>query len=126
MATATEPRRPRGRPRDPSADARILTATRELVSELGVRAVSMSAIAERAGVGKPTIYLRWPNFAALVLAAVHDVPTTARTLDRFSAAVAALAALGREPEGQFLIETLVLPSAAAFIDDAAEAERAAA
>lgn len=119
--TTTETHRPRGRPRDPSVDGRVLSAAREVVALVGVRAASMSAIADRAGVGKPTIYLRWPNLGALVLAAVHDVPTTEETRQRFSEAVAALGALGREPEGQFLIETLLLPSGAAVLDEAAAA-----
>lgn len=119
--TTTEIRRPRGRPRDPSIDARVLAATREVVADVGVRGASMSAIAERAGVGKPTIYLRWPNLGALVLAAVHDVPTTEDTLKHFSVAVAAIGALGREPEGQFLIETLLLPSGTVILDQASEA-----
>lgn len=35
----------------------------------------MSAIADRSGVGKPTIYLRWANRADLMVAAVVDLRT---------------------------------------------------
>lgn len=119
--TTTEDRRPRGRPRDPEADVKILVATRAVVAEVGVRAASMSAIAERAGVGKPTIYLRWPNLGALVLAAVHDTACSETTSKHFRIAGAALNALAREPEGQFLIETLLLPSGTAILDAADEA-----
>ncbi|MGE0027254.1 MAG: TetR/AcrR family transcriptional regulator [Thermoleophilia bacterium] len=47
---------------------------RELVGLYSVSGVSMSAIADRAGVGKPTIYLRWPNVKAVVLAALASLP----------------------------------------------------
>ena len=62
----------RVKPPDPSrrsqrAYAAILDATGELVSEQGLAATSIDQIAERAGVGKQTIYRWWPNKAALVL-----------------------------------------------------------
>lgn len=52
------PRR-RGRPRRADASVAILDATLELLAERGFHATSMDAIAERAGVGKNTIYRRW-------------------------------------------------------------------
>lgn len=67
------PKRKRGRPRDPGADRRILDAARAVAADVGVSGASMSAIAERSGVGKPTIYLRWPNRPALMVAAVADL-----------------------------------------------------
>ena len=39
----------------------------------------MSAIADRSGVGKPTIYLRWANRADLMVAAVADLRTPVET-----------------------------------------------
>lgn len=45
----------------------ILTAARELVSELGYAKLSVEAIAARAGVGKQTIYRWWPSKGAVVL-----------------------------------------------------------
>ncbi|MCC7484699.1 MAG: TetR/AcrR family transcriptional regulator [Burkholderiales bacterium] len=67
--TAPGGRQP-GRPRSRDADRRILRATYRLVIERGYPELTMEAIALRAGVGKPTVYLRWPNKARLVLAAV--------------------------------------------------------
>ncbi|MDG9710620.1 TetR/AcrR family transcriptional regulator [Streptomyces sp. DH10] len=61
---------PRGRPRDSRAHQAILTATAELVAELGYAATSIGAVAARAGVGKDTIYRRWPGKAELVYEAV--------------------------------------------------------
>lgn len=41
--------------------------------DVGIQGSSMSAIADRSGVGKPTIYLRWANRADLMVAAVADL-----------------------------------------------------
>jgi AcrR family transcriptional regulator len=51
----------RGRPRDAGAREAILDATLELLADRGFHATTMDAIAERAGVGKNTIYRRWPT-----------------------------------------------------------------
>ncbi|MET9711126.1 TetR/AcrR family transcriptional regulator [Nocardiopsis alba] len=48
----------------------ILEATRALVAEEGYDRVSIEAIASRAGVGKQTIYRRWPSKDAVVFAAI--------------------------------------------------------
>ncbi|MBN6052362.1 TetR/AcrR family transcriptional regulator [Nonomuraea sp. RK-328] len=45
----------------------ILTAARELVSEVGYAKLTIEAIATRAGVGKQTIYRWWPSKGAVVL-----------------------------------------------------------
>jgi AcrR family transcriptional regulator len=60
----------RGRPRDPQADEAIIDATIALLTEEGFDRVSMEAVATRAGVGKATIYRRWPSKEALVIDAV--------------------------------------------------------
>ena len=62
--------RPRGRPRDPAIDEAILTATRELLVDVGYAALSMEAVAARAGVSKPTLYRRYPTKVAVVFEAV--------------------------------------------------------
>lgn len=63
--------RPRaGRPRDPRVDRAILEVTEELLTSEGYDALTIEAVAERAGVSRPTVYRRWPDKAHLVLAAV--------------------------------------------------------
>lgn len=64
-AAATGPRR--GRSRSPESQKKILAATAELLSEGGFQAVTMEAVAARAGVAKTTLYRWWPNRAALAL-----------------------------------------------------------
>jgi AcrR family transcriptional regulator len=61
------PREPDPTRRSERAHAAILTATRELIVEVGYDGMSIEAIAGRAGVGKQTIYRWWPSKAALVL-----------------------------------------------------------
>ncbi|WP_395571906.1 TetR/AcrR family transcriptional regulator [Streptomyces sp. BK79] len=48
----------------------ILAATRALVTEEAYEKVTIEAIAARAGVGKQTIYRRWPSKSAVVFAAL--------------------------------------------------------
>ncbi|MEU6537682.1 TetR/AcrR family transcriptional regulator [Streptomyces sp. NPDC047000] len=54
-------RRRQGRPRSEGSRDAILRAATELVVELGYAAVSIEKIAQRAGVGKQTIYRWWPS-----------------------------------------------------------------
>jgi AcrR family transcriptional regulator len=63
----------RGRPRDTDADARILRACVELLTEVGAEATTMSAVIERSGVARATVYRRWPNREALLVAALREV-----------------------------------------------------
>jgi len=64
------PRRTRGRPRTPGAEARILEAALEEYGERGWAGFTMDAVARRAGVGKSTVYLRWRDKDSLLLDAV--------------------------------------------------------
>jgi AcrR family transcriptional regulator len=61
-------RRP-GRPRSEQAEQAIIEATLDLFAEQGFEGVCVEAVANRAGVGKATIYRRWPNKEELLLAA---------------------------------------------------------
>jgi len=56
-----------GRPRSQEADQAILTATVELLADRGLSAMSIEEVAARAGVGKTTIYRRWPSKGLLAL-----------------------------------------------------------
>jgi AcrR family transcriptional regulator len=57
----------RGRPRSQEADRAILTAAAELLADRGLSAMSIEEVAARAGVGKTTIYRRWPSKGLLAL-----------------------------------------------------------
>jgi AcrR family transcriptional regulator len=59
----------RGRPRDPRIRTTILAAARALLERGGLTAVTIEAIAGKAGVSRPTIYRYWPNAPAVAMAA---------------------------------------------------------
>ena len=65
MSEAAVP--PRGRPRSETARKAVLAAAADLLLERGLSAVSMDAVAERAGVSKATIYRWWPTKETLAL-----------------------------------------------------------
>lgn len=65
------PARARGRPRSEPARQAILAAAAELLLARGLAAVSMDAVAARAGVSKATIYRWWPTKETLALDALH-------------------------------------------------------
>lgn len=52
-------------------DAAILRAAVDLMSEHGVQATTLTAVADRAGVARATVYLRWPSRSALIGAAAR-------------------------------------------------------
>ncbi|PSL43518.1 TetR family transcriptional regulator [Saccharothrix carnea] len=63
MAASTTPDRSR---RSERSRVAILTATRDLIGEVGYAKLTIEAIAARAGVGKQTIYRWWPSKGAVV------------------------------------------------------------
>ena len=67
----------RGRPRSEAAHRSILRAAAELLLTHGLAAVSMDAVAERAGVSKATIYRWWPTKETLALDALYSEWATA-------------------------------------------------
>ncbi|TNH21426.1 TetR/AcrR family transcriptional regulator [Micromonospora orduensis] len=70
-STADAPRSP-GRPRSVRADEAIIEAALDLLAEGStIEALSIEAIAARAGVGKATIYRRWAGKEALLLDALR-------------------------------------------------------
>ncbi|MGW8815578.1 TetR/AcrR family transcriptional regulator [Gordonia terrae] len=60
-----------GRPRDPGVDRRVLDAAINVFGEHGWNGFSVAAVARDAGVGKASIYLRWPNRTDLLVDAVR-------------------------------------------------------
>lgn len=60
----------RGRPRSEATDRAILEAALALMARDGYARMSVDAVAAEAGVSKPTVYLRYPNKAALATAAL--------------------------------------------------------
>ena len=71
MQTRPKMRRRSGpRPRSEESRQRILSAARELLQERGLRVLTVSAIAERSGTSKVTLYRWWSHKAAIVLEAI--------------------------------------------------------
>jgi AcrR family transcriptional regulator len=66
-------KKPPGRPRSIQSHQAILQATLELLAEVGFEAMSIDAIANRAGVGKTTIYRRYSSKEELVTDAIESV-----------------------------------------------------
>jgi AcrR family transcriptional regulator len=60
-------------------DAALLDAADALLAAQGYAAVTIEAVAARAGVSRPTVYRRWPSRVAVVMAAVarHEDPAPA-------------------------------------------------
>src|SRR5450755_60663 len=67
-------RRP-GRPRSERADRAIIAATLSLLAESGAAGLCIEKVAARAGVGKATIYRRWPGKEDLLLDAIACLKT---------------------------------------------------
>ncbi|MEE6176195.1 TetR/AcrR family transcriptional regulator [Mycobacterium sp. 050134] len=76
-----------GRPRDPRIDSAILSATAELLVEIGYSNLSLAAVAERAGTTKSALYRRWSSKAELVHEAAF--PATPSALEAPAGDIAA-------------------------------------
>lgn len=84
-----------GRPVDPEKDSAILAAARELLFEKGPLAVTMEAVAKKAGVSKVTVYARHKNRDELLLAVIHsqlegftqNIPETQSSLEELREAL---------------------------------------
>jgi AcrR family transcriptional regulator len=73
VATVPEAAARGGRPRDPSRDTVLVEATLALLAEDGYGALTMEAVAARAGVGKATLYRRWSSKEQLVVDALTSL-----------------------------------------------------
>jgi AcrR family transcriptional regulator len=73
-ASAPQARRP-GRPRSEQADRAILSAALDLFAEYGPDALCIEQVAAKAGVGKATIYRRWPGKEEMLVDALAAIGT---------------------------------------------------
>lgn len=73
-----EPPSPRrkGRPRDASADERILAAAAELILKHGYDNMTVDEVAAKAKAGKATVYRRWAGKEDLAFAALEQLYST--------------------------------------------------
>jgi AcrR family transcriptional regulator len=69
-------RRGRGRPRNPETDQRITAAAAELMLHRGFDKMTVDDVAAKAGVGKATVYRRWPSKEDLAVAAMAEIYAT--------------------------------------------------
>lgn len=69
----TPAKRGRGRPRDPETDTKIIHAAAELLLLRGFDKTTVDEVAARAGVGKATVYRRWPSKEDLAVAAMESL-----------------------------------------------------
>lgn len=65
-AVISEPRRARGRPRDPGLETRVFDAAIALYAETGWPGFHFDAVARGAGVGKAALYRRWGSRGVLL------------------------------------------------------------
>lgn len=63
------------------ADRAILDATVEILTERGFEGLTVEGVAERAGVGRTTVYRRWPSRAALVHAVTTEIAASMTSPD---------------------------------------------
>jgi AcrR family transcriptional regulator len=103
----------RGRPRSEQAHGAILTSAIELTREVGYDAVTMDAIAARAGVGKATVYRRWKTKEALVCEALQRLleqippPDTGSTRGDLIALMKVQAGLYGDPATRLVLSSFV-------------------
>lgn len=67
----------RGRPRNDAIDQAAIEAALDLLGEGGVRAVTVDAVARRAGTTPPALYRRWPKVEDLLWSALRHAALAA-------------------------------------------------
>lgn len=80
MNTDSAGGRARSRRRGAALEQAILDAAAAILAEAGYAAMTMDAVARRAGTNKNAIYRRWPNRAALGIAAYRQPAAAAADL----------------------------------------------
>jgi AcrR family transcriptional regulator len=125
-----------GRPRDPDLDRAILDATIALLAQEGFARMSIEQVAVRAGVGKPTIYRRWPSKVDLVIAALsrpgaeRSAPSEGSVRERLTRLIEELCESVRREPAKGVLAALVAeiprdPELAAAVRDVFLAKRRA-
>ena len=109
--------RRRGRPRDPGTDARITTAAAELLLLHGFDRTTVDDVASRAGVGKATVYRRWPSKEDLAVAAMETLydaempePDTGSIRSDLVASYHSVLTFVNSPEGAAFMRTVIAES----------------
>ncbi|MGW7552222.1 TetR/AcrR family transcriptional regulator [Streptomyces rimosus] len=75
-ADAAAPAPCRGRPRNAAADTAIIEAVLRMIEDgVSIGELSMERIAREAGVGKATVYRRWPGKSELLLDVMRSLDT---------------------------------------------------
>jgi AcrR family transcriptional regulator len=114
-AAQTTPRR--GRRRDDRLDATIVNATIAEVGAKGWGGATIEGIAARAGVGRGTIYRRWPSktdlfqYAATAVTRPVEAPDTGSFVEDLFAAVLPIADMLTQPELAALLPSLLAEAA---------------
>ena len=108
-------RRGRGRPRDPATDSRITAAAAQLMLHRGFDRTTVDDVAARAGVGKATVYRRWPSKEDLAVAAMETLysaempePNTGSIRDDLTASYRSVLTFVNTPEGEAFVRTSVV------------------
>ncbi|MYS86017.1 TetR/AcrR family transcriptional regulator [Embleya scabrispora] len=110
--TSSQPRRPHsGSRRDEAARLAVLHAADDLLAEHGFGALTVEAIARRAGVAKQTIYRWWPSKVEILLDTLIEdstkslpVPTDKPTAESIRGYLRRFARfLTRDPAGKVLL-----------------------
>ncbi|MGV2826690.1 TetR/AcrR family transcriptional regulator [Myxosarcina sp. GI1(2024)] len=103
----------RGRPRSPETRAKILKAAYEMLNEVGFMDLTIEGVAERAEVGKPTIYRRWKSKTALAMDAFLEMvtpeiafPDTGSAQDDFKEQMQKIVKLMNSPRGEVLANVI--------------------
>lgn len=101
------------RPRETRVDDAVLDAVVEVLAESGYGALTIAEVAARAGVGRPSIYRRWPDKDSLAIAAIErlrpqvDDPRTGALESDLLAMFDQVAAVLEQPLHRQLIGLLV-------------------
>lgn len=103
----------RGRPRSEAARQAILRAAHDMLVADGLGRLTIEAVAERAHVGKPTIYRYWKNAQELAMAALMagepstaPAPSDGRTRERLYRQMDTLLAIFATPRGRQIALTM--------------------